>query len=292
MNLTEFGQLVKTLRNNSIDGFGNRQTRENLSEYIHLTPHQLGRLERGDRKYLDTQTLQFLAESFNLTNLEQKEFYSAAVGLSDSVLYSQVKPATQLNNLITLIERLQVPAYIVDAYTDMLAVNTSALKLYQITPDVLEYARNIPLGFNIINYLYSSALGIKDVIGYSNWRETANLFMLFFRRSTLRFRHTEYFNYIMKLLLKEKQFDIDWYSSHRYTDLADMAYQYIAYKHPLYGLLNYFGTETVINTNKGNLYLLIFNPSDAATHSLFAKLLRETKQTATRLAPWPEMIMV
>lgn len=292
MNLTEFGQLVKALRNSSIDGLGNRGMRESLSEFIHLTTHQLGRLEQGNRKYLDTQTLQLLAKSFNLTKLEQREFYAAASGLSDEVLYRHIEPAAQLNALVDFIERLQVPAYIVDAYTEMIAVNSSALKLYQIPPDVLEYARNKPLGFNTISYLYSSTLGIREIIGESNWREAADLFMMHFRRSTLRVRHTEYFSYIMKLLLNEKQFDIDWYSSHRYTDLKDIYYQYFAFKHPLYGLLNYIGTETTINTSKGSLYLMIFNPSDAATLSLFAELYRGAKHRATRLAPWPEKNMI
>jgi len=46
-----FGQLVKELRKTTSDHQGNRWTRETLSKQIHLSVDQLGRLERGDRKY-------------------------------------------------------------------------------------------------------------------------------------------------------------------------------------------------------------------------------------------------
>lgn len=291
MNLNEFGLLVKALRHNSFDEFGNRLTRESLSERIHLTPHQLGRLERGDRKYLDSQTLQLLANSLSLTNLEKREFLHAAIGLANEESCDQGEPEIQLNNLIGVLENLQVPAYITDAFADMVAVNTANLVLHQITPEILSHVEKMPIGFNYMNYIYSPELNLKQILGESLWREAADMAMLLFRRSTLRYRHTEYYNFIMKELLKEKQFDIDWYSSHRLANQYDITYELMAYEHPCYGPLSYIATETVIDTVKGDLFLIIYNPADTETVSVFSKLLKENGNKAYRLAGWPEKKM-
>ncbi len=291
INLREFGLLVKTLRKNSVDDNGNMWTRESLSEAVHLTPNQLGRLERGDRKYLDTQTLQLLAEALNLTTLEQKEFFSAAVSPINKTLLNPKKPDEQLSNLYTLIEMLRIPAFAIDPYGDIIASNTSAANLFCITPEVVEYARTIPLGLNYMYLLYSSTYGFKDIFG-PKWKEIAALEILLFRRATLRYRHTEYFKYIFENLLSEKQFDIDWYASHRNQKTYDLTHEIFEYDHPRYGQLKYIATETITDTQKGNIYLLMYNPADQATLSVFNSLHGPNKNHLHKLARWPEKIMI
>ncbi len=290
MNLNEFGLLIKTLRKSSADQFGNIWTRDRLSKAIHLTPDQLGRVERGDRKYLDPQTLKLLAKAFNLTNLEKKEFFYAALGLADKEIFKHEEPDNQLNNLLCEMENLQTPALLIDAYSDIVALNTAALNLYLVTPELLSIARQIPAGHNLINLIYSSAFGSKELFG-SFWQQAATIEILLFRRSTLRYRHTDYFNYILKILFKEKQFDIDWYSSHRYAEQYDLTYEHFEYEHPRYGPLSYLATETIINTKKGQLYLLLYNPFNKVTASVFAKLLGKSGNKAYRAASWPEKII-
>ncbi len=287
MNLSNFGKLVKALRNSSLDEDGNRWTRDTLSNAVHLTANQLGRLERGDRKYLDNQTLQLLAESFKLTNLEAKEFLSAAVGIDDSALFGFEKPEEKLNNLIAIIETLQVPAFIVDVYTDFVAANAGALNLFQIEPELIDYMSFIPAAQNMVNFVYSSELGFKEIVG-SQWRESADTVMLFFRRSTLRYRHTKYFQFLLKELLKEKQFDVDWYTNHRITEHLDVTYDHFIYKHPVHGCLKYISTETIINTSVGDLYLIVYNPMDQLTAEIFSKIANHGNRRAYRIAPWPD----
>lgn len=280
--------LVKALRKNGVDEFGNRWTRESLSQSIHLTPHQLGRLERGDRKYLDTQTLQLLAKSLNLTNLEEKEFLTAAVGLSDEYLFGREEPEKQLNDLISMMEELKVPAFAIDVFGDIVAVNRSSLNLFCITEELIDYARTLPLGYNHMKFVYASEFGFKDIIGY-HWRKVATIEILLFRRSTLRYRHTDYFDYIFKNLLKEKQFDIDWYTSHRNPEYYDLTFEKFDYRHPRYGPLCYIATETIMNTKKGDLYLLVYNPANNETISIFEDI-RSQDSGIIRLADWPEKV--
>lgn len=287
MNLSDFGKLVKALRHSSMDDNGNRWTRDTLSNAVHLTANQLGRLERGDRKYLDNQTLQLLAESFKLTNLEQKEFLSAAVGIDDSALFGLEKPEEKLNKLIAIVESLQMPAFIVDVYIDFIASNAGALNLFQVAPELIDHMSYIPAGHNMLNFIYSSELGFKEIVG-SQWREAADTSMLLFRRSTLRYRHTKYFQILLKELLKEKQFDIDWYANHRHTGHYDVTFEQFNYKHPVHGPLKYISTETLINTSKGELYLIIYNPSDQLTAEIFADITSRGNKRAYRIAPWPD----
>jgi len=233
MNLNDFGLLTKTLRKSSVDQWGNPWTRESLSRAVHLSPDQLGRLERGDRKYLDTQTLLLLADSFNLTNLERKEF------------------------------------------------------LYAALPELLDYTKQVPAGQNLLNLVYSPVFGAREIFG-SFWRKIATIEIILFRRSTLRYRHTAYFNYLMKVLLQEKQFDIDWYFCQRYADRYDLTYVNFLYEHPRYGPLSYLATETIISTKKGELYLLAYNPLDKTTASIFKNIKGDKENRIHRFASWPE----
>ncbi len=262
-------------------------TRESLSRAIHLTPNQLGRLERGDRKYLDTHTLQLLAKALNLTNLEQREFFLAAVGQTDNHLFNQEKPEKQLNNLVHLMERLQVPAFTMDPYGDIVAVNASCLNLFLLTPELIDYFRSYPIAFNNMYYMYSPDLGYKDLVG-PIWQEVVEIEMLLFRRSTLRYRHTAYFKYVFQELNKFDQFDIDWYTSHKKTKNYDLTYEPFDYDHPRYGPLSYIATETIISTQKGDLYLIIYTPADQVTSEVFRKLKTSDKNHTSKLASWPD----
>ncbi len=287
MDLNSFGQLVKTLRMGSVDENGNRWTRETFSKAIHLTPNQLGRLERGDRKYLDKQTLKLLAESLQLTSLEKSEFLKAATGLTDQDLFCDDDPQNELDDLIDGMESLQIPAYIIDVFSDIVAVNSTALQLYQITPELIDFARSEPVGFNMLYFIYSPELGFQEIIG-PGWRNSADMAMLLFRRSTLRYRHCDYFKYILRELQKEKQFYIDWHSSHRFLKKSDATYERFGYKHPRYGPLKYIATETVVHSCRGELFMIIYNPADSVTTQAFSRLKNDHGNRAYRMATWPE----
>ncbi len=287
MKNEEFGQLLKTLRQNSLDPKGNRWTRETLSREIKLTEDQLGRLERGERKYLDNHTLHLLARSFNLTSLEKKEFFCAAAGMADDQLFAREKPEAQLQELLHEIKDIQIPSMVLDVYADIVALNTATLNLFLLTPDIIRYAGEIPAGYNLLHFIYSPQFGCREIFG-SKWSEVATIEVLLFRRSTLRYRHTAYFNYILNTLLKEKQFNIDWYTSHRYESHYELTYEHFKYKHPRFGFLSYLSTETVVNTKKGDLYLLLYNPTDDATKSVFSSLLDRNENKVYRISSWPE----
>lgn len=287
MNHSDFGLIVKALRKTSFDRQGNRWTRKNLSRAIHLTEDQLGRLERGDRKYLDNRTLILLADSFNLSDLERQEFFYASLGLNDEKLFGPEEPEAQLAHLLTVMENLQVPAFIKDVYADIVAANKGFFDLYQMTPAFIDQIGQQPAGANQIRLAYSSTFGLKAIIGPS-WREASIMALLEFRRSTLRWRHTKYFQFLFKTLLKEKKFELDWYSSHRLVNYRDLTYESFKYRHPFFGPLSYMATETTVKTKQGDLTLIMYNPTTRPTISVFEELFNFKGDNVRRLAGWPE----
>lgn len=290
MDPADFGLLIKTLRCNGTDNSGNPWTRERFCKEVHLSPDQLGRIERGERKYLDNQTLHLLATAFKLTNLERKEFLYASIGISDILIGSLLEPATQLNNLIILLESLRVPAFVIDVYSDLVVSNQAALYIYQLTPETLKNAKTAPAGLNHLFLFYSPDYGYREILG-DHWQNTAMQELLLFRHSSLRYRHTEYFNYLLQELLKDKAFNINWYSSHKSELYNDMAYASLQYEHPAYGPVNYIATETVVHSKKGDLRLVILNPVDSLTTTLFADLTSSGNNRTVKLNSWPDKII-
>lgn len=288
MNYKEFGRLIKALRLNSYDESGMKLTRQTLSESVKLTPEQLGRIERGNRKLLDYKTFHLLANSFNLTNLEKRELLIIYANLSDEKPPQPSNLKTQLDGIIAILEKLKIPAYVTDPYCDIVAINAVNITLQGITDDIIDYLGTLPAGYNILHSIYTPELGFKALLGEKAWIESAYMAMLFFRRSTIPYRHTEYFEDLLQELQRQEQFAIDWYASHREQKHIDLPYQFLTYDHPLYGPLSYLISESTINTAQGNNFLFIYNPMDDATASAFREIHRQSGSRAQKLAPWPD----
>ncbi len=286
MRAAGFGQLVKELRKTTSSPESEPWTRETLSKYIHLSVDQLGRLERGDRKYLDRQTLELLAEAFNLTPIERREFLIAAAGITDEDYSYYIKPEEQLKDLLDALNTIWAPAIVIDAFQNLVAANKAYQDLFMVTQELVDYGLQNPIKLNLLYATYSAELGIKDIIG-PYWREVAMIQIHQFRRTTFRYRNHNYYKLLIDELFKIPQFDIDWYASHRAP--FDKYQQYIRYnyEHPAYGPLNYIGTVTIVNSMYGELNLIIYNPIDFATSAVFFRLARSGIRQILRLVDWP-----
>lgn len=282
-----FGLIVKALRKNGLNEQGKPWNRDVLGRAVHLTADQLGRLERGERKNIDRQTLTLLADAFKLTSHERKEFYYAALGLQDKEIFNQEEPETRLKNLVDHAEKLHLPALILDVYLDVIATNKALLNLYQIDPDLIEACRGKPAGYNQLSALYSSTPGLKKLMGPA-WKNASLSSILEFRRSSLRYRHTDYFSGLLNSLFKLKYFKKDWHISHQYNDYSNSVYKRFTYRHCIFGLLDYTISETRINTAAGELNLILHNPNDPGTLSTFGELTRFGGANVLKFAPWPE----
>ncbi len=291
METNHFGSLVKALRTSNLNEDGKTWTRNSFSEAIGLTPGQLGRLERGDRKSLDNNTLDLMAQALNLTSMETKELFMVAVGMSDERLYGETQPKQQLQALADYMEQISLPAFIIDVYADFIAFNQALLKLFAISPEIIDYAKTLPAGQNMLHFLYAPDFGFRDVIGPS-WRNVVLKEIYLFRRSSFRYRHTAYFKNLIRELLKIEPFAIDWYASQRLNKHYNLRYAEFSYIHPRFGPVHYLATETIVNTRQGDLYLVIYNPLDADTKKIFANLLTAPNNETILPTSWPEKTLL
>lgn len=289
MDSREFGKLLAALRKQNLNDYGKTWTREELSRQIHISAHQLGRLERGSRKYLDTETLQLLADAFNLTTLERKELFFAAVGISedDIVNPDDTENRTDLSNLVEALKLKQSPAFLVDDYADIVAVNLNTILLYQVSQDYLSADGDNYAAFNLMKFVYDEASGYKEAVGAA-WEDMAKRNINYFRRITLRKRHKAYFNKILGELRRLEKFDLHWHEISRSPSGIDSVYDYYRWHHPSYGPVHMVFTESTIPTRHGNLHLFIYTPCNLETAEAFYRIAREAGEVAFQLSPWPQ----
>lgn len=281
-----FGQLVKILRKKTSDERGEPWTRESLSKHLHLSINQLGRLERGDRKYYDSQTLELLANAFKLAPVERKVFLTAAAGIIDEDYCCHLAPEEQLRELLEVTCSVSTPAFILDAYQDIIAINKICLDLFMITEELIDAVKDQPFSFNLLRYMYSPALGFNSLLG-PLWQNVAKIQIQQFRRTSFRFQHHDYYKLLIDELLKEPKFDIDWYASHRDPNEKYLPYESFGYLHPEYGPLNYVGTEVNTETVYGELQLILYTPANLATATVFYQLAVSEAHKVIRMADWP-----
>ena len=87
MNRKEFGELVATLRQDM------DWTQSELAEYADVNDAVISQIERGVKKHFEPELLFCLANVFQLTTLERREFFLAASGLDQKQIVRQPSAA-------------------------------------------------------------------------------------------------------------------------------------------------------------------------------------------------------
>src|SRR5512145_426690 len=140
MNRQEFGELVAALRQDM--GW----TQFQLSEYSDVDHAVISQIERGVKKFFEPELLFCLANAFQLTTLERREFILAASGLDEkqSVRQPAAGVATDVFNVRKLLDRMirltaeiRLPAFLCDVYNDVVAANHMMLAFYDVPPSLI-----------------------------------------------------------------------------------------------------------------------------------------------------------
>ncbi len=293
----DFGALVRALRSQGPQyRDGARTTQARLGEAIHRDEAYIGRLERGEIAHLHTDLLLALADAFNLTTLERKEFFFAAVGVEDDAIVEDENAAiaedkstsTALDDLIAHAEQIPLPAFIVDAYADMVAANHAVLRMFEVSEATVEQVVHLPAGMNMMHFLFSPRIGFRALVGDDIWNAVGLNNVLFFRRASLRYRHTAYFKHLLDALTAIDTFNTCWGMSFFVNDYLDAYYTPYEYQHDTLGDLRYYGVDVPETTRFGDLYLVNYVPIDERTNRVFARLIEEHGTAMRRFAPWPE----
>jgi transcriptional regulator with XRE-family HTH domain len=292
MNRVEFGELVAALRQD----LGWIQFK--LAEVADIDEAVISQIERGVKRHFEPELLFNLANAFQLTTLERREFFLASSGLDQNQIVRQQSAATTtdvfnvrrvLEKMVEMTAQVRLPAFLCDVYSDVICVNQIILAFFKPSPEYLQGIELIPGGFNTVRYNFGKDLQARSRI-VGDWDNYALNSMRAFRENSLRYRAKPYFKYLMKIFRNPVEyplFDRYWKMVSSVERDKEANADYFAYGHPEFGAVCYTSSTTVSITSFGELFLVQYLPLDEQTGQLFERLAKETKPEAVNFAPWP-----
>lgn len=296
MNRREFGQLVSTLRQD-LDW-----TQFNLAEFAQVEEAVISQIERGVKKHFEPYLLFNLANAFQLTTMERREFLLAASGLDNRQMVRQPSlqvntdvfhPQKTLGKLIHLIGQLRLPAFMIDVYGDVIAANYIVMTLFQISNDWARTAVNLPGGYSTIRVTFGQDLITRKMVA-DNWDTYALNTMRSFREISLRYRAKPYFKYLIKAFRNPVEFplfDRYWKMVSSLELDKESNADLFSYEHSRYGPVRYLASSSITITPYGELFLVQYLPTDQQTSQVFEQLAHECGQDVASFASWPEKVI-
>ena len=292
MNRKEFGELVATLRQDM------DWTQSKLAEFANMEDAVISQIERGVKKHFEPELLFCLANLFQLTTLERREFFLAASGLDQKEIVRQVSASTNtdvfnarlvLSKMIEMTGQVRLPAFLSDVYSDVIATNQIVLSFFKVPPSFIEEAGSIPGGYNTTRFNFGKDLVARSHV-LDNWDQYALNSMRAFRENSLRYRAKPYFKYLMKTFRNPHEyplFDRYWKMVSTVEQDKEATTDYFSFQHNEFGEIKYITSSTVSVTSFGELFLVQYLPLDAHTSQVFEELTQQTGTGAIQFAPWP-----
>jgi len=293
MNRKDFGELVAALRQDL--GW----TQFQLAEYSNQDDAVISQIERGVKKFFEPELLFCLANAFQLTTLERKEFIFAASGLDEKQIVRQPSEAMAtdvfddkkvLERMIKLTGEIRIPAFICDVFSDVIAANYLMIAFYDVPPEIMENAPRVPAGYNTTRLNFGRNMLARSQV-MDNWDAYAINSMRSFRENSLRYRAHPYFKYLMKLFRNPSEFpffDRYWKLVSSTEEDRDVTVDHMQYRHNKFGLINYIASISSVVTSFGNLFLIQNLPLDEYTENVFTQLKLNAGLGVERFAPWPD----
>lgn len=292
MKRKEFGELIAALRQDL------NWTQSQLAEYSDVDDAVISQIERGVKKYFEPHLLFQLANAFQFTTLERREFLLAASGLDQKEMVRQPSAGMltdvfnvrkTLEKMIDLTGQVRLPAFLWDVYGDIIAANNIIISFFNVPPEYVEKAGQIPGGYNVCRFSFGKDLVARSLV-IENWDQFALNAMRAFRENSLRYRAQAYFKYLMKIFRNQNEyplFDRYWKTVSSTEQDKEVNTDFYSYHHGKFGEVKYMSSSIVSITSFGELLLVQYLPLDASTSQLFEQLAQNVGQAATTFAPWP-----
>lgn len=285
-----FGHLLAALRREHTDEQGHHWTQRQLAELANMSEVAIGKIERGER-VVRSDELAALADALMLTTNERMEFFLAAVGNNQHHRGNAPQSASAvLESMITRMEGMRLPAFILDAYCDVLAANAITTCLFNLTPNQIASMYNAtPIQANMLRFVFSPEFDYRSVMR-DHWHAYLFRNMMNFRTMTLRYRATPYFSYLFRELDKWSLFQEYWqitkFKLHDYfTDYEEI---HLYTPHPYGQHLAFFSSNFRALTSHGELYFCTYIPQNVETHRAFEWMSDRCGATVYRLGYWPD----
>jgi MmyB-like transcription regulator ligand binding domain len=297
MDRKQFGGLIAALRKEQFDENGDRYTQANLAAFVvELDPQTplneiiIGKIERGERTILDDHTLLNLADAVKLTIGERRVFFLLATGLDHQQIYPDEGSSEKfLSDTMTMLGEIHLPAILLDRYLDVIAVNGSLLQLYQMSQiDVSQYVGQAGI-VNLLDFIFSESFaGVREQMPPKVWHRFAVGNVIYFRRVTLPYRMTDYFQGLYAHLRKNREFRWFWEQVFYEEKLYFVGGESFQMGSASAGRFRFLTTPLVTHTPYGNLEILTHIPLDEGTAAAFHEMSAQTSAQAYQLSPWPD----
>ncbi len=293
MNRLEFGRLIAMLRQEM------GLTREKLAAYTECDVSTINNLERGAKKHIDPDILLALANVFELTSLERREFFLAACGLEQSLLVRQPGPKTPttvfdinrtLANAYERLAQLGAPGYLVDPFGNLIAANAMMIELMQFDlGQVPEAFSDVSDGFLAFRFIYS-ILERQSTFDPGGYNQMALTLMRAFREVSLRYRATPRYQALVREFRNISNyplFERYWRKAASAETDKESMMDMFELDHTVYGRLRCLSSSSVTITPYGELFLTHTMPVDKHTALTFIDIADKVGRQVVRITPWP-----
>lgn len=293
MNRKDFGRLIAALRKEHFDPVaGKGWTQKYLAKQTNLSTKIIVNLEQGVKVNLDATTLIQLADAFGLTTLERQEFFAAATSVDDSaIVLPTQKPDAVRCELLDVLQQLQLPALLHDAFYDIIAINSLASRFHQIDVASLTASSHQVGSSNLLALIFAPQSPFRSTMQHA-WSKLALFNVHQFRTMSLRYRHTSYFQRLFATLCRYPIFRTLWAETQDHPHDFYSQLKTYTYDHPEFHQVNYTVTKTITLTNAGHLYLSILAPNSPLTLHCFTRLAQQIDRAVYTLAEWPKTLLV
>lgn len=297
MNRSDFGKLIASLRREHDDEEGIPWTQQRLAQEANAAAGVqlynediISSIERGKRTF-DRHTLLALTAALHLTSDERKEFFLVASEIDVQEIASQeISSEEVFSQVIESIRELYLPATVVDAYCNVLAVNRVMLELLDFSSAYGVVSGIQPYGYNLLRFIFSEE-GSEHFIklmgdGYDDFAYVA---VNTFRTFSLAYRSTDYFHSLLAELRKSRLFKRYWSEIYLLEKERRFAKADIRATSSKWGPVSLIVTTKTAFTPAGELHLAVFVPVDQQTSNVCGKLAHHVDgPTVFCLTPWPD----
>jgi len=236
-------------------------------------------LERGKRSFVRPLELIQLANAFELTELERKEFFLAGSGVSNTEIFRKDIGTEIQQHLINYLHKIRLPAFLTSPFSDVIAYNMIIADLYGLNIEKLEKFQTLGVPNNFIWYLLSPDSGFFELgKKSSNWEDIIISNMQFFRRASIHYRtHSYWTKLVENVFLRDKsiakRFEKYWDLARQRENLdCNAGRHYRLFNEDIGGSISFLALVTEEITTSASLYLTVYTPTDRNTALVFTKM--------------------
>ncbi|GAB4501162.1 MAG: hypothetical protein Fur0035_07030 [Anaerolineales bacterium] len=195
-----------------------------------------------------------------------------------------------LEKALGVLKSLALPAFLVDCYDNLLAVNHNILALFGYSDSLLAQARQHFAGYNLLRFVFS-----QDSLFRESILENKEPYLLqslsFFRAITLPWRATRYYARLMNELTTDPEMQpFCAYFARSANDESEALFENesVVLQNAHFGRLKFYSPPlTEIPSPAGNLHLIVYLPADTPTAQAFTGLAQQGSGQIALLQSFP-----